>query len=96
MKSHDFHVMMQDILPLCMQHLMANGCRMAIIARIMCSKNFVPKLWTKTFMDDFKHDVIVTLVLLEKEFPCFFFDTMMHILVHLVEELKFCGPMHTC
>jgi hypothetical protein len=31
LKSHDFHVMMQDILPLCMQHLMVKGCRMAII-----------------------------------------------------------------
>jgi hypothetical protein len=31
LKSHDFHVMMQDILPLCMQHLIVKGCRMAII-----------------------------------------------------------------
>jgi len=26
--SHDFHVMMHDILPLCMQRLMSIGCRM--------------------------------------------------------------------
>jgi hypothetical protein len=31
MKSHDFHVMMQDLLPLYLQHLMAKGCRMAIM-----------------------------------------------------------------
>jgi hypothetical protein len=31
MKSHNYHVMMQEIFPLCMQHLMAKGCRMAII-----------------------------------------------------------------
>jgi len=30
MKSHDFHVMMQDILPLCLQVLMSKGCRMSI------------------------------------------------------------------
>jgi hypothetical protein len=31
MKSHDYHVMMQEILPLCMQHLTTKGCNMAII-----------------------------------------------------------------
>jgi hypothetical protein len=31
MKSHDYHVMMQAILPLCMRHLMAKGYKMAII-----------------------------------------------------------------
>jgi hypothetical protein len=31
MKSHDYHVMMQIILPLCMCHLMAKGYKMAII-----------------------------------------------------------------
>jgi hypothetical protein len=62
----------------------------------MCSKNFVPKRWIENSMDDFKHDVIVALALLEKEFPHFFFDTLTHILVHLVEELEICGPMHAC
>lgn len=44
-------------------------------------------------MDDFKHDVALIVVLLEKKFPPFF-DTMMHLLVHLVEEREICGPMH--
>jgi hypothetical protein len=46
-------------------------------------------------MNDINHNVIATLVLLEKKFPHSFFDTMMHFLVHLVEELEICGPMHT-
>ncbi len=31
MKSHDYHVMMQEILLLCMQHLMTKDCKIAII-----------------------------------------------------------------
>jgi hypothetical protein len=40
-------------------------------------------------MDDFKHDVVVTLLLLKKKIPPSFFNTMTQLLVHLVEELKF-------
>jgi hypothetical protein len=58
----------------------------------MCLKNCAKIVDLKT-MDDLKHDV-VTLLLLKKEFPPFF-DTMTHLLVHLVEELKICAPMHT-
>jgi len=39
MKSHDFHVMMQNNLPLCMWHLMTKGCRMAIICLSHVFKN---------------------------------------------------------
>jgi hypothetical protein len=31
MKFHDYHVMMQEILPLCMRHNMAKGYKMPII-----------------------------------------------------------------
>jgi hypothetical protein len=31
MRFHDYHVMMQEILPLCMWHSMAKGYKMAII-----------------------------------------------------------------
>jgi hypothetical protein len=46
-------------------------------------------------MEDLKQDVALTLVLLEREFPPSFFDIMTHLIVHLVEELEFCGPVHT-
>ncbi len=47
MKSHDYHVMMQEILPLCLQNLMAKGYRMALIrlSRVfkkLCSKSYEP------------------------------------------------------
>jgi len=46
-------------------------------------------------MGDLKNEMVVSLVLLEKEFPPWFFYIMMHLLVHLVEDLELCGPCHT-
>lgn len=44
MKSHNFHIMMQDILLLCMRHLMAKSCRMVIICLNHVSKKLCSKV----------------------------------------------------
>jgi len=40
-------------------------------------------------------DVAETICSLEKEFPPSIFVIMMHLPIHLVEELFICGPVHT-
>jgi hypothetical protein len=95
MKSHDYHVMMQEILPLCMQHLMTKDCRIAIICLCRIFKRICAKVVDPTRMGELKNDVAITLVLLEDEFPPSFFDVMTHLLVHLVEKLELCGSMCT-
>jgi hypothetical protein len=62
----------------------------------LCVQKTMCQIMDPTTMVELKNDVAVTLVLLEKEFPLSFFDTMTHFLVHLVEELKICGLVHTC
>ena len=55
----------------------------------LCSKVFdVPAL------DKLQNDVVVTLCLLEKYFPPFFFNIMLHLIVHLVREVRLCGPVY--
>jgi len=39
-------------------------------------------------------DAADALCLLEKEFPPTFMDIMSHLMIHLVEELYICGPVH--
>jgi hypothetical protein len=46
-------------------------------------------------MGELKNEAIMTLVLLKREFPLSFFDIITHLLVHLVEELELCEPIHT-
>jgi hypothetical protein len=40
-------------------------------------------------------DAAEVLTSLERVFPLAFFDIMVHLTVHLVEELFICGPAHT-
>jgi len=94
MKSHDYHVMMQEILPLGLHHLMAKECKMAIIWLSHVFKKLCLKVVGPMTMEDFKQDMAMTLVLLEQEHPPSFFHIMTHLVVHLVEELELCGLIH--
>jgi hypothetical protein len=68
---------------------MAIICLCCVLKRV-CVKGMEP-----TTTGELKHDVAMTLILLKKEILPSFFDVMTHLLVHLVEELEFCGPVHT-
>ncbi len=50
MKSHDFHVMIQDILPLCLQGFMSKGCWMLIIYLCHVFKKLCVKIVDRTTM----------------------------------------------
>jgi len=39
-------------------------------------------------------DAVETLSLMEKELPLSFFDIIVHLTIHLVEELFICGPVY--
>jgi hypothetical protein len=95
MKSHNYHIMMQYLLLLCMQQLMAKGCKLAIICLSRVFKKLCVKIFDLAMMGELKKDVALTLVLLEQEFSLSFFNIMTHLLVHIVEHLEICGPMHT-
>ncbi len=68
MKSHDYHVMMQEILPLCMWHFMTKDCKMAIICLCYVFKRVCAKVVDPTIMGEPKNDVEITLIFLRKEF----------------------------
>jgi hypothetical protein len=46
-------------------------------------------------MNDLKQEATITFCLLEKEFPPSLFNIITHLMVHLVAEVKLCGPIHT-
>ncbi|KAI5334525.1 hypothetical protein L3X38_024658 [Prunus dulcis] len=63
--------------------------RLCFFFNAICAKTVdVPKL------DKLEEDVIVTLCLLEKYFPPSFFDIMIHLVVHLVKEVRLSGPVY--
>ncbi|CAM6097690.1 unnamed protein product [Calypogeia fissa] len=93
LKSHDYHQLMQQILPLAAEGLLAGGPRLAIVRvshiwRLICAEVYDPS----TFPDLMK-DVAFTLCTLEMHFPPSFFVVMTHLMVHVTEELNLCGPV---
>ncbi|KAL0533416.1 hypothetical protein IC582_030256 [Cucumis melo] len=45
-------------------------------------------------LDALQEDIVMTLCNLEKYFPPSFFTIMIHLVVHLVREVKVCGPVY--
>jgi hypothetical protein len=95
MKSHDYHILMQQILPLCLRTLLPKDVRIAIIriCRVfvrLCVKSVDPSSMTDLF-----NETAVTMCMLERVFPPAFFDVMTHLPIHLVQQLDICGPVHT-
>ncbi|KAJ9557190.1 hypothetical protein OSB04_011804 [Centaurea solstitialis] len=44
-------------------------------------------------LDSWQKDVIMTLCQLEMYFPSSFFNVMVHLVSHIIGEIKFCGPV---
>ncbi|XP_056688566.1 uncharacterized protein [Spinacia oleracea] len=93
LKSHDNHVLMQDILPIALRA--SNATKVIdLLARL---SSFFKKLCSNTIdpddLDGLQDEIILTLCQLEIEFLPSFFTIMVHLLIHLVEEVKLGGPV---
>ena len=64
--------------------------RVSLIFRKVCTKVFDMTQWEALY-----EETITVLCLLEKSFPPSFFDVMTHLLIHIVEQLRVCGPVST-
>ena len=94
LKSHDYHILMQQVLSLCVHTIMRKDVCICIIRSSHLFKCLCAKTINPLEMSELREDTAITLCMLEKEFSPAFFDVMTHLLVHLVEELDICGPVH--
>jgi hypothetical protein len=96
MKSHDGRVMMTQILPVAIRNLMDTNIRITLIDL----HDFFNKLWMKVIdheeLDRMQTDIARILSSLEMFFPPSFFDVMVHLTVHLVDEIRYCGRVFLC
>ena len=93
LKSHDYHILMQQVMPLALWGLMEPGPRMAVICicKIFC--RLCTKVYNPLDFPSLEADVAETMALAEIEFPPSFFDVMTHLPIHLAKELDLCGPV---
>ncbi len=94
LKSHDNHVLLHDILPVALQSCYPSKDVMKIVVQL---SNFFNKLCSKVIdMDELvklQESIVMTLCDMERIFLPSFFTVSVHLMVHLVEELKLGGPV---
>jgi hypothetical protein len=95
LKSHDYHVLMQQLLPLALRGLLKSGARMAIMRMCKIFRRICTKVYNPTDFDSLQEDVAESMAVLEMEFLPSFFDIMTHLPYHLIHELDLCGPVST-
>ncbi len=57
--------------------------------------NIYAKVWDPSSLPSLREDVAVTLSMIKWELPGAFFDVMTHLVLHVVEKLAICGPIHS-
>jgi hypothetical protein len=95
LKSHDYHILMQQILPLCFRKVANKAMAGAVIRLSRIFRKLCAKTINMADKQQMLADCAETMCMLEKEMPPAFFDIMSHLPYHLVEEVFLCGPVHT-
>ncbi|XP_056685811.1 uncharacterized protein [Spinacia oleracea] len=94
LKSHDCHVLMEDFLPIAIRSILPKNVRYTIIRLCCFFKAIYSKVINPKELDSLEVEIAVILCQLEMYFPPSFFDVMMHLPIHLIREIRFCGPVH--
>ena len=93
MKSHDYHVFMECLLPIAFSSLPTH-----VLNPIIEVSHFFKDLCSTTLKQDdltrMEQNIPIILCKLERIFPPTFFDSMEHLPVHLAYEAKHGGPVH--
>jgi hypothetical protein len=91
MKSHDCHVLMTQILPVAIQGIMDEHIRETLFG--LC--NFFDVISRKSIglkqLDALQEEIVVILCELEIYFPPVFFDIMVHLPIHLMDDIIHLG-----
>lgn len=92
--SHDCHVMMTVFLPIAVRALETEHVKV-VITRLCYFFNAVSqKVIALEDLDYLKAYIIETMCKLEMCFPPSFFDMQVHLIIHLVDQIKILGPLY--
>lgn len=93
LKSHDYHCLIQQIIPVVSITLLQPFEKTTLIRLGKCLNRICARVVDKNELSALRLYVAETMCYLEVCFPPSFFDIMQHSLVHLVDEIKLCGPV---
>ena len=83
LKSHDYHVLMQQLMPLALRGLLQRGPRMGVMRICRVFRKICASVWDPSEIQALHADVARSMALLEIHFPPSFFDVMTHLVITL-------------
>ena len=93
LKSHDYHIIMERLLPVMFRGYLNNDVWTALAELSYFYRQLCAKEIKKDVMEKLEKEIPVLICKLEKIFPPGFFNPMQHLLVHLPYEAKIGGPV---
>jgi len=94
LKSHDCHILMQQLLALAIRDILPKKVRHAITHLRFFFNAIGSKFIDPLKLDELENEAAIILCQLEMHFPPSLFDIIVHLFVHLVREIKCCGPVY--
>nr|GEZ43422.1 hypothetical protein [Tanacetum cinerariifolium] len=93
MKIYDCHMLMQEYLPIALRGTLPDYVSEVVIE--LC--DFFRQICLKDLIEDdlrfLESQVVVTLCKMEQFFPPSLFTVMVHLVIHLIREVRFGGPI---
>ena len=92
-KTHDAHVVLHHLLQVAVRKTLPKTVAVPLIRLGNFFRGICSKIVDLKELDRLASEVVDVICQFEMIFPPAFFDIMMHLPVHLVEEIKFGGPV---
>ncbi|XP_040376951.1 uncharacterized protein LOC102718982 isoform X1 [Oryza brachyantha] len=89
MMAHDRDVMLTTMLAVGIRNILSEKVRMAIMSLCFFFNAISKKVIDEKSLDDMEKNLFETMCLLEVYFPPSFFDVSEHLILHLVEEIRY-------
>ena len=93
LKSYDCHVLMQQLLPVAVRRILPDKVRVVITQLCFFFNAICSKVNDPQQLEDLENEASIIICQLEMYFPPSFFDIMIHLVIHLVREIRLCEPV---
>ncbi|XP_048571036.1 uncharacterized protein LOC125551759 isoform X2 [Triticum urartu] len=93
LKSHDNHILLQQLLPLAVRNTLPKEVGVALVRVSRFFKQIYSPVISISDMEKLEGEIAETLSILEAIFLPSFFDLMVHLMVHLPTQVRLGGPI---
>ncbi|CAN6688834.1 unnamed protein product [Malus baccata var. baccata] len=94
LKSHDWHVLMQQFLPIAIRKSLPSGTAHILLELSAFFRHLCIKKGSVEGFHKLTPKIVMILCQLERILPPAFFVVSLHLIIHIVEEAALAGPMH--